>query len=71
MEIFCPTEAVINDISLSKNDINNRKFQSVYFGGGPPLLSQWNILKILDFLCKKEMIDASAEIRLNLIQRSK
>ena len=62
-DIFALTEAVINDISLSKNDINNRKFQSVYFGGGTPsLVPEEYFKKILDFLRKKEMIDSSAEI---------
>ena len=62
-DIFALTEAVINDISLSKDDINNRKFQSVYFGGGTPsLVPEEYFKKILDFLRKKEMIDSSAEI---------
>ena len=62
-DIFALTEAVINDISLSKNDINNRKFQSVYFGGGTPSLVPVEYSKkILDFLYKEEMINASAEI---------
>jgi len=62
-DVFALTEAVINDISLSKNDINNRKFQSVYFGGGTPsLVPAEHFKKILDFLHKKEMIDSSAEI---------
>ena len=62
-DIFALTEAVISDISLSKNEINNRKFQSVYFGGGTPSLVPVEYFKkILDFLYKKEMINASAEI---------
>ena len=62
-DIFALTKAIINDISLSKNDINNRKFQSVYFGGGTPsLVPEEYFKKILDFLRKKEMIDSSAEI---------
>ena len=62
-DIFALTEAVISDISLSKNEINNRKFQSVYFGGGTPSLVPVEYFKkILDFLYKEEMINASAEI---------
>ena len=62
-DIFALTEAVISDISLSKNEINNRQFQSVYFGGGTPSLVPVEYFKkILDFLYKEEMINASAEI---------
>ncbi len=62
-DIFALTEAVISDISLSKNEINNRKFQSVYFGGGTPSLVPVEYFKkILDFLYKEEMINATAEI---------
>lgn len=62
-DIFALTGAVINDILLSKNEISNRKFQSVYFGGGTPSLVPVEYFKkILDFLYKEEMINASAEI---------
>ncbi len=62
-DIFALTGAVINDILLSKNEISNRKFQSVYFGGGTPSLVPVEYFKkILDFLYKEEMINATAEI---------
>ena len=56
-------KAILNDLDASKKYILDRKFISVYFGGGTPsLVKAKNIEKILLTLIKNEMLENDCEI---------
>ena len=56
-------KAILNDLDASKKYILDRKFISVYFGGGTPsLVKAENIEKILLTLIKNEMLENDCEI---------
>ena len=55
--------ALLADIDSSREWIKDRKFSSIYFGGGTPSLVNPNLPeKILDFLRAHQLIDGDAEI---------
>jgi len=56
-------KAILDDLDASKKYILDRKFISVYFGGGTPsLVKARNIEKILLTLIKNEMLENDCEI---------
>ena len=56
-------KAILNDLDASKKYILDRKFISVYFGGGTPsLVKAKNIEKILLTLIENEMLENDCEI---------
>ncbi len=59
--------AIINDLNLSKEYISNRKFKSVYFGGGTPsLISIEVIQKIIHNLYQNKLLEKDCEISFEL-----
>ena len=60
-------KAIINDLNLSKEYISNRKFKSVYFGGGTPsLISIEVIQKIIHNLYQNKLLEKDCEISFEL-----
>ncbi len=60
-------KAIINDLNLSKQYISNRKFKSVYFGGGTPsLISIEVIQKIIHNLYQNKLLEKDCEISFEL-----
>jgi putative oxygen-independent coproporphyrinogen III oxidase len=56
-------KAIIFDIENSKVAINNRKFKSIYFGGGTPSLVKGELIGlIINFLKKNDLIENNAEV---------
>ena len=56
-------KAIIFDIENSRVAINNRKFKSIYFGGGTPSLVKGELVGlIINFLNKNDLIANNAEI---------
>ena len=60
-------KAIIQDIDKSNEIINNRKFLSIYFGGGTPSLVGYDqIDKIIKYLRENDLVEANAEISFEL-----
>jgi oxygen-independent coproporphyrinogen-3 oxidase len=60
-------QAIIQDIDKSNEIINERKFLSIYFGGGTPSLVRCDqIGKIIKYLKENDLIEANAEISFEL-----
>ena len=60
-------KAIIQDIDKSNEIINNRKFLSIYFGGGTPSLVGYDqIDKIIKYLKANDLVEANAEISFEL-----
>ena len=60
-------KAILKDLEKSENYISNRKFSSVYFGGGTPSLISSKIVKqIIQTLCSKQLLQKSCEISFEL-----
>jgi len=60
-------KAIINDLNLSKEYISNRKFKSVYFGGGTPSLIPIEVIqKIIHNLYQNKLLEKDCEISFEL-----
>ena len=60
-------KAILQDLERSQKYISNRKFSSVYFGGGTPsLISSKIIEQITKSLFKKELLSSDCEISFEL-----
>ena len=60
-------KAILQDLERSEKYISNRKFSSVYFGGGTPsLISSKIIEQITKSLFKKELLSSNCEISFEL-----
>ena len=60
-------KAILQDLERSQKYISNRKFTSVYFGGGTPsLISSKIIEQITKSLFKKELLSSDCEISFEL-----
>ena len=60
-------KAIINDLNLSKEYISNRKFKSVYFGGGTPSLIPIEVIKkIIHNLYENKLLEKDCEISFEL-----
>ncbi len=60
-------KAIINDLNLSKEYISNRKFKSVYFGGGTPSLIPTEVIqKIIHNLYQNKLLEKDCEISFEL-----
>ncbi len=60
-------KAILQDLERSEKYISNRKFSSVYFGGGTPsLISSKIIEQITKSLFKKELLSSDCEISFEL-----
>ncbi|MGR3809444.1 radical SAM family heme chaperone HemW [Jiulongibacter sp. NS-SX5] len=58
-------EALIKEIVLQKNYLNDKRLQTIYFGGGTPsLLDRSDLENILDEINKHYSLDQEAEITL-------
>ena len=60
-------KAIIQDIDKLNEIINNRKFLSIYFGGGTPSLVGYDqVDKIIKYLKANDLVEANAEISFEL-----
>ena len=60
-------KAIINDLNFSKKYISNRKFKSIYFGGGTPSLIPIEVIKkIIHNLYQNKLLEKDCEISFEL-----
>ena len=60
-------KAIINDLNFSKKYISNRKFKSIYFGGGTPSLIPVEVIKkIIHNLYQNKLLEKDCEISFEL-----
>ena len=58
-------DCLIKEIELNKNRLPNYAFDTIFFGGGTPsVLTEKQLEKILNALCKYYMLDKNSEITL-------